>query len=315
MRSIRRAGLVLFALVIASCSGGEGGEVVPAPGEETAASSSGDGSEGSIEDLESAATAHFEAFLTRDDETYFDLLSTACRDRLGFAAVGGHLDGRHFTAGLDGVEMSALSVSDVVVEGGGSSATVLLVIDGPSGDQFREAGFAHTWIHEDGGWHMDDCADFQEAQGGLEGVGMDRSEPLGLGGVTDVNDWLIALMYVSPDDEAMVVETGGQPAADGNQLLVAQLNVGYNGGESSVVFGEHLAFAMVNGDSVYGEESNCIDPDNDLYVDPATAVGPGEDIGFSFVCREVPAGHIPGMLLRITHIPSGGEWWYRLDGT
>jgi hypothetical protein len=207
--------------------------------------------------------------------------------------------------------MSALSLADVLVEGGGSTATVRLVIDGPSGDQFRETQ-PQAWIYEDGGWRMDDCGDFREAQGGLEGVGMDRNQPLPYGGVADVNGWLVALVYVAPDDEAFIVETGGSPAGDGNQLFVAGLTVDYNGGEASMVYGDELGFAMVNGDAVYEDEPGCVGSENSLYVDPATEVGPGETVGRPYICREVQPDHATGMLLRVTHLPTGDEWWFSL---
>jgi hypothetical protein len=310
-----RAILIALVATLAACGGGDdigvdATEGASNSGDEEASGSGGDG-EGSTEDLVEAAGRQFEAFLTRDDETYFDLLSGSCRDRLGFAAVTGHLDSRHFRAGLDGVEMSALSLADVLVEGGGSTATVRLVIDGPSGELFREAQ-PQAWIYEDGSWHMDDCGDFREAQGGLEGVGMDRNQPLPYGGVADVNGWLVALVYVGPDDEAFVVETGGSPAGDGNQLFVAGLTVDYNGGEASMVYGDELGFAMVNGDAVYEDEPGCVGSENSLYVDPATEVGPGETVGRPYICREVQPDHATGMLLRVTHLPTGDEWWFSL---
>lgn len=70
-------------------------------GEQETSGSGGEG-EGRTEDLVAAATTQFEAFLTRDDEACFDLLSESCRDRLGSAAVTGHLDWRHFTAASKG---------------------------------------------------------------------------------------------------------------------------------------------------------------------------------------------------------------------
>lgn len=319
MRWIRRASCVGLVALMAACGGdaADTDATGPTSNSETTAETAGSGGdgEGSTEDLVEAATAHFEAMLVRDDDTYFGLLSSACRGRLGFAAVAGHLDGRHFRAGLDGVDMTALSVADVIVEGEGSTGTVLLVVDGPSGDLFREAATPHTWVFEEDGWHMDDCADFREAQGGLEGVGMDRNDPLPYGGVADVNGWLVALTYITPDAEELIVETGGSPASPGNQLFTVQLNVGYNGSEPSIVYGEELGFAMVNGDTVYAGDSDCISPQNDLYVDPATEVGPGEDVGLPDICREVSTEHATGLLLRVTHIPTGDEWWFSLDGT
>ena len=316
MGLLRRVCLFVLVVLLVAC-GGEDGETTTMPADSDATVTDGEGAgSGEItnrEDLVAAATTQFDSFLARDDETYFELLSATCRERLGFAAVVGHLDGRHFTAGLDGVDMTALSVSDVVIEGGGDTARVNLVIDGPSGEQFREV-LPHTWLFEDGGWHMDDCADFREAQGGLEGVGTDRNEPLPLGGVADVKGWLVALTSVTSDGEDFIVETGGSPAAEGNQLFTAQISITYNGSEPSIVVGDELAVSMVNGDTVYGDEADCGTTDHNLYLDPATSVGPGELAGNPIICREVVAEHSSGLLLRVKHIPTGGEWWFSLAG-
>ena len=314
MGLLRRVCLFVLVVALVAC-GGEGAETTTTPEAFDATVTGGEGV-GEItdsDDLVAAATTQFESFLARDDEIYFDLLSAACRERLGFAAVVGHLDGRHFTAGLDGVDMTALSVADVVIEGGGDIATVSLVIDGPSGEQFRES-LPHAWLFEDGGWHMDDCADFREAQGGLEGVGTDRNAPLPLGGVADVNGWLVALTSVTPDGEEFIIETGGSPATEGNQLFTAQIGINYNGSEPSIVVGEELAIAMVNGDTVYGDEADCGTTDHNLYLDPTTSVGPGELAGNPIICREIATEHSAGLLLRITHIPTDGEWWFSLAG-
>jgi hypothetical protein len=96
------------------------------------------GEEGSDSDLVQAATEHFEALFEGDAEVYFALLSRECRERFGMAAVEATLDSRRFRANSDGVDLSALSVTDVSIDGGGSDATVSLDIAGPSGDQFRE---------------------------------------------------------------------------------------------------------------------------------------------------------------------------------
>lgn len=317
MRLIGGTGAIVLVALMVGCGGSDvddTGTTDPLLDQETVDSAaSGEEAVARSGDLIQAVTAQFEALLVKDDEIYFDLLSNACRERLGFAAVAGHLDGRHFRAGLDGVDMSLLSVADVLVDGGRDTATVRLVIDGPNGDKFQET-FPHQWIYQDGRWLMDDCADFSEAQGGLEGVGMDRNDPLQYGGVADVYGWLVALTFLTPDAEDLIVETGGSPASEGSQLFTAQLNVGYNGAEPSIVYGDELAYAFVHGDTVYGDEADCIEPDNTLYVDPATEVGPGEDVGIPNVCREISTGHATGLLLRVTHIPTGGEWWFSLDG-
>jgi hypothetical protein len=305
----------MFVIFVGAVGCG-GDEVTPEPD----ATSETDGStdsrlegEGTTDDLIVAATAQFDAFLSRDDDAYFESLSRECRDRLGFGAVVGHLDGRRFTAELDGVDLAELSVDDVMVEGGGNAATVSLVIDGPSGDQFRET-LPHQWLYEDDGWRMDDCADFSESQGGLEGQGMDRSQPLPLGGVADVNGWLVSLGFIDADGEDVIVETGGTPASEGNQLFTAQVGISYNGAETSIVVGDELAFAMVNGDTVYGPESDCATTGDNLYMDPGTEVGPGETAGNPIICREVSSDHATGLLLQVTHLPSGDVWWFALEG-
>ena len=86
---------IAFVAALAACGGvDDGGTDAPDSSSETGSqgsSGSGGDGEGTTEGLIDAASTLFEAFLTRDDETYFDLLSESCRDRLGFAAVTGHL--------------------------------------------------------------------------------------------------------------------------------------------------------------------------------------------------------------------------------
>jgi hypothetical protein len=64
------------------------------------------------DDLEAAATDIFMAFTTGDDQSFFDALSNACRERLGFAAVQAHLQERRFEARqLGGIDLGDLSVA------------------------------------------------------------------------------------------------------------------------------------------------------------------------------------------------------------
>jgi hypothetical protein len=295
-------------MLLAGCGGNADGDTP-----ETGVVDNSQGEEGNDSDLVRAATEHFEALLEDDDSVYFALLSRECREGLGMAAVESTLDSRRFRADIDGVDLSALSVADVSIEGGGSEATVSLDIAGPSGDQFRET-LPHRWVFEEGGWHMDDCSDFRESQGGLAGVGMDRDNPLALGGVADVNGWLVSLGYIDTDAEDFVVELGGGPSSDGSQYVSAQVGFDYNGAEPSITIGDELEFAMVNGDTVYGDESACKTTETGVYFDPAVTVAPGESVANPSVCRQVDSGQVTGLLLRVTHIPTGDQWWWRLNG-
>jgi hypothetical protein len=126
----------------------------------------------------------------------------------------------------------------------------------------------------------------------------------------------VSLSYVEPDFESVMNEGEVEPAADGNQLVDAQLLVGYNGAEPSVVIGDHLAFAMVSDATVYGDEAGCVSLEyDDLFFDPTMEASPGEDLPRPMICREVPASVVSTLLLRATHVPSGTEYWFDLSGT
>jgi hypothetical protein len=72
-----------------------------------------------------------------------------------------------------------------------------------------------------------------------------------------------------------------------------------------------LDFALVNGSTVYGDESSCAVAGSDSFLDRQTTAGPGETVGSGqYLCWEVPSDAIDGMLLRVTHVPTGGEWWF-----
>jgi hypothetical protein len=295
-------------VLLAGCGGDADGETP-----ETGAVDSTQGEEGSDSDLVQAATEHFGALLEGDAEVYFALLSRECREGFGMAAVEATIVSRRSRASSDGVDLSALSVADVSIEGGGSDATVTLDIAGPSGDQFRET-LPHQWVFEEGGWHMDDCSDFRESQGGLAGVGMDRNDPMALGGVGDVNGWLVSLTYIDTDAEDFVVEFGGGPSSDGSQYVSVQVGFNYNGAEPSITVGDELEFAMVSGETVYGDESACETTEDGVYFDPTVTLAPGESAANPSVCRQVASENATGLLLRVTHIPTGDQWWWRLDG-
>jgi hypothetical protein len=311
----RALSLLLPVVLVASCSGSdEPAGTTDAGNQTTTTASSGSeqpsGEAGSEADLVQAATDAFEAFTAADNEAWFNSLSSACRERLGFAAVEGYLDGRRFNMDLADIDPSALTVDDVSVNAGGSSASVMLTISG-AGDATIGESLPHSWVYEAGAWHMDDCSDIGESQGGLAGYGTDRNDPIPYGGVTDANGWLVGLIYIAPDDEATVLDLGGDPAPDGAQLFVAQLSLGYNGAESSITVGDELQFDMVNGDTVYGADAACGLPP-DLAIDPAATVGPGETVSGGFICRTIPPADADGMLLRVTHVPTGTEYWFDL---
>lgn len=252
----------------------------------------------------------FLAYISGDYQSYFNLLSKDCRERLEFAAVDGHLSGRRFRTEGAGLDLSAVGVSAVeVTDFSGSSAIVVLILSGTS-ETFEES-IPNAWIYEEGGWRDDGCSNITEAQGGLEGYGTDRNDPVPYGGVADINGWLMTVSWITPDDGDLVVELGGEPAAAGNQLFNVQLNPYYNGAKPSTTLGEDLAFAMANGSTVYGDEADC-GSDDPAFVDAAIQVGPGDDIGFVLLCREVAAQDADGMLLKVTDLSSGTDYWFDL---
>ena len=273
-------------------------------------------STGTQADLERAARDSFTAFLTGDDQGHFDLLSRECRARLGFAAVESHLVGRRSRAqDLGGIDLSAVAISSVeIAQFSGSSGEVSLVLSGTD-EPFRESE-ARRWEHGEGGWRLADCGDIDESPNSFEGAGTDRSDPLTLGAITDIAGWMVALTHVQKDFESSMSEGEVEPAAEGNQLVSAQLLVGYNGAEPSVVIGEHLAFAIVSDSDVYGDEAACISNEyDDLFYDPTMQATPGEDLPRPMICREVPTTDLGSLLLRATHIRTGTEYWFDLSGS
>ena len=307
---------VVVVIVLAACGGSNtDGSTDAAPAdanpEVTSASDGDGGGTGSEADLEQAATGMFLAYLTGDDQTYYNLLSRSCRERLEFAAVDDHLTGRRFRAAGADIDLAALGVESVqITDSSGDSASVILVLSGTS-ETFEES-LPNDWVYEESGWHNDDCSNITEPQGGLAGYGTDRSDPVPHGGVTDINGWLFTVSYISPDDEELVVQLGGEPAAGGNQLFNIQLNPSYNGVEASTILGDDLAFAMVNGSTIYGDDADC-GSDDAAFLDMSLQVGPGDDLGFPLLCREVSAAHADAMLLRVTDLSSGTEYWFDLS--
>ena len=305
--------LVVVALVLAGCGGSDpdtsSDDVVDVDNGE-ADNGSGAGGSGTEADLEQAATDMFLAYTSGDHQTYFNFLSRQCRESFEFAAVDAHLDGRRFRSGQAGIDITTLGVADVDISNfSGDSASVALNLSRTT-ETFEES-IPNAWVYEESGWHKDECSNITPAQGGLEGYGTDRNEPIPYGGVADINGWLMTVSFIQPDDEDLIVELGGEPAAEGNQLFNIQLNPAYNGAEATTVLGEDLAFAMVNGSTVYGAEADCASADP-AFLDMGIQASPGDDIGLPFLCREVAAEHAEGMLLRVTDLATGTEYWFDL---
>lgn len=285
----------------------------PAPPTAPGTGASGAGTETA---LEAAARDSFAAFLDGDYGTYFDLLSRQCREQHGFAAVESYLAGRRSRAvDLGGVDLSAVTVSDVTVAAfTGADAQVSLVLAGTPEPFFESQ--PRRWIFEEGGWHLADCSDIRGSQNSLGARGTDPSEPLGLGDVVDVSGWFVSLADVQPDFESVVSEGEVVPADDGNQLVSAQMLVTYNGAEPSVIIGEHLAFDMVAaGTTVFGDEAACVSELEGLFFDSTMEAQPGANLPRPLICREVPAEVVDSLLLRLTHTPSGEEYWFELAGS
>lgn len=306
--------LAIATLALTACGGSDSGDLDgsdPADnGSETGTDNFDGGGSGTEAELAKAATDMFLAYLEADDQTYFNLLSRDCRERLEFAAVDNHLTGRRFRAEGAGINLSTLGVASVDVSAfSGNSASVILMLSGTS-ETFEES-IRSAWVYEDGGWHRDECANISEPQGGLEGYGANRNEPVPYGGVADINGWLITVSWIDPDSEELIVELGGEPASEGNILFNIQLNPFYNGAETATVLGEDLAFAMVNGSTVYDDAADCASSDP-AFLDLGIEVGPGEEIGLPFLCREVAAEHAAGTLLRVTDLATGTEYWFDL---
>ncbi len=320
MHSVVRARLfgvfVVAALIVSACSsdgnpgfGPTAGSVPNDADDVDPAGSEANGS-GTEADLEAAATESFDAFLRADDQTYFNLLSRSCRE-LRFAAVEGYLDGRRFLMDNAGIDLSALGIDAVELRGfDGSTAQVVISMSGAA-QEFPEAT-PRRWIFQDGGWRLDECDEITPSRGGLGGVGTDRGSPLALGGVADVDGWLVSLGFVNLDSESDVLDLGGPPAPDGTQLVVAQIGLTYIGTEPLVTLGDTLAFAMVSGSTVYGDEAGCA-TDSDIFVDPEAQAGPGEALPPAWVCRAVADGDVGNVMLRVTHTPTATDYWFDLS--
>ncbi|MFV1961648.1 MAG: hypothetical protein ACC658_07415 [Acidimicrobiia bacterium] len=297
--------LAAAALLLAACGGSE--PTVEEPLQQ--ADPGGSGEVGTEAALEEAATASFAAFVNDDDLAYFDSLSIRCRETLGFTAVEDHLLGRRISADSAGMDLSVLSASQVEVDGfSGVSGEVTLTIAGT--DEIFEEGLPQLWVFEEGEWYLDECSDITGPQGGLEGLGTDGSDAIAIGGIGDLNGWLVFTRGGEALEESDLIELGGvDPAAKGNRLFTASVNLTYNGADASVTVGDQLGFAIVSGATVYGDETSC---DSTFYgFDLTEEISPGDD-AVGIVCREVAAEH-GGFLLRITHLPTGDTIWFELS--
>ena len=227
--------------------------------------------------------------------------------------MSGHLQSRRFNAGLNDVDLGALSVADVsITDFTGSSATVALVIDGPSGDQFYEAQPV-PWIHETDGWKYDGCDEFS-GQGGLgegsEGSGPDNA--LGIGFIGQPADWLVAATYVSTDFSDFVAEDpGNPPPGAGNVYFGVQMSFTYDGPKASTVFGDDMGFRMVANGTTYDDANGCgsyaQQPEYDL------TAAPGDEVLFTF-CWEIPKDAVDSAFVVVTDLGAGTDWWFGTDG-
>jgi hypothetical protein len=313
IREVRQRGASLalaMTLMLAACGGASPGEKESEPAAPTGPGGSGGGtSEGSQAELESTARAAFEAVLAEDDQAYFNLLATDCRESVGFALVSGHLQSRRFTARVNNVDYADLSIAEVnVSDFTGTTANVALAIDGPSGDQFWETQ-SLPWIHEDDGWRYASCAEFASGggnSGGDQGLSADNPLPVGLLG--EPADWLVVTTYVSPDFTDLVLEEPGNAApADGNVYFGVQMSFSYDGPKASTAFSEDLGFRLEAGGKTYDGANACghyaQEPELDF------TAGPGDSSLFT-LCWEIPTGAVDSATIVVTDLTSGTDWWF-----
>ncbi len=317
---MKRGVLILsVALVFTACGGGDaddGGDGGESEATTTVMADVGEaggaGGSGTEADLEAAAVAAFAAFQAGDDQTYFDTYSRRCREELGFVAVASYLDGRRFNIDFGGIDLRALRAGEVMIDGfDGSSAIVAVEIEGTT-EPFRES-IPTPWVYEEGAWRLGDCSGIEPPPNDLSAEGADPGSAAERGMVADLAGWLIYQSWVTLDDEEIIVEFGGDPAPEGSSLITTGINLTYTGAESAVRLRDQLEFAFVNGQTVYGQDASC---ETDEYgTEPLAAgpIAPGDDLAPAVVCRVVPESELDGLLLRITHIPTGDERWFRMD--
>lgn len=304
----RGASLALtLTMMLSACGGASPGAEESAP-----AGSTGPGggtSQGSQAELEAAARAAFEAVLAEDDQGYFNLLASDCRESAGFALVSGHLQSRRFNARVNDVDYDALSIAEVLVTSfTGSSADVALVIDGPSGDLFFETQEL-PWIHEGDGWRYAGCDEFAGGNGGVGGDdGSSADNPLGIGFIGEPADWLVATTYVSADFTDLVLEEpGNDEPAEGNVYFGVQMTFTYNGPKASTVFGDDLGFRLEAGGATHDGPNACghyaQEPELDF------TAGPGDNRLFT-LCWEIPTDAVGSAAIVVTDEASGTDWWF-----
>lgn len=310
---------VVLALLLASCGGDDGGAGGGSDPDNSAADETADDAGGGDERgtaigdsaaLEASAEAMFEAFVAGDDDAWFDSLSRQCREGLGFGAVRSHLDSRRFRISAAGVDLAGMGVSaSTVASFDGAQGEVLLLLSGADVPFLEEQ--AQTWIFEDGGWYLDECADIEPLGDDLDDLGSERSAPAALGFVVDVDGVLVTLRDVNLDNADIVAELGGSEPVAGGAIATAQVSVDHLGAEPSIVLGDRLAFSFVAGDTVYGTESSC-EGSGDGFFDPTMAIERGGSGPFFYICREIDPDDRSGLLLRIESVASGDDWWFTL---
>ena len=213
---------------------------------------------------------------------------------------------------LGGIDLRALSAGEVTIDGfDGSSASVAVDIDGTD-EPFRES-IPTLWVFEEDAWRIGDCSGIEPSANDLSAEGAERGNAAELGMVTDLAGWLIYQSWVTLDDEETVVEFDGEPAPAGSALVTTNVNLTYTGPESSVQLRDQLEFAMVNGTTVFGEDASCETAEYGTEPLALAPIGPGEDLAPAVVCRVVPEADVDGLLLRITHVPTGEQRWFRMD--
>jgi hypothetical protein len=309
---------IVLGLGLAACGGDDAdsnsGAESTVAGDAASTAPSDSSSTGTEADLEQAAIDAFATFQAADDQAYYDTFSRECREDLGFPAIESYLDGRRFNIDLGGIDLSALSVGEVTIIGfDGSSADVSLEIQGTT-EQFRE-GIPTRWVHEEGAWRIADCSDVRPAANDLSAEGTDPDAALEYGFIAEVEGWLINQTWVNLDDEEVIVEFGGDPAPEGSRLVTTGVGLTYTGPESSVQLNDELEFALVNGSTVYGVEASCETEEYGTAPVAAEPIAPGDSLAPAVVCRVIPESDLEGLLLRVTHVPTGGERWFRMDQT
>jgi hypothetical protein len=300
--------VVIASLVLGACAAGSpspSGNGVPSQAPSVAASAA---EQGTAEDLEAAARTSFEAFLGADDEAYFNLLSRACREDAGFAAVENVLTQRRRVARGAGIDLAAMSVSRVELSDfTGSTAQVALVIEG-SAEPFRES-LAHAWVYEDGGWRWSDCSDYRTG-GGSGPDTSSRDNPIDFSVPAEINGWFVVVSYVMLDATELVVGEGFDSPGPGQQYVDIQVLLNYDGADPTTTAGRDLALSLVSARAAYEEKDSC--GAVVWALDLSEQVGPGGSLRGS-ICRAVPSDEVGSLLLLVVDLATETEWWFALE--